>query len=108
MFQCQDGSCLIKEKVCDGLKDCSQGEDELRCEKKVNAGKKKMEAIYFYHYIHRCMMLSSMTRSDMIMKKRVRMKRWMIPGIHLDRKFLYVIPILFSFEHHRKSNNKYS
>ena len=39
MFQCQDGSCLNKEKVCDGLRNCSQGEDELQCEKKVSARK---------------------------------------------------------------------
>ena len=36
MFQCQDGSCLTKEKVCDGNFDCSQEEDELQCEKEVN------------------------------------------------------------------------
>ena len=35
MFQCQDGSCLTKEKVCDGIPDCGQEEDELQCEKKV-------------------------------------------------------------------------
>ena len=39
MFQCQDGSCLNKEKVCDGLRNCSQGEDELQCEKKVSPRK---------------------------------------------------------------------
>lgn len=36
MFQCQDGSCLSKEKVCDGIFDCSQDEDELQCERKVH------------------------------------------------------------------------
>ena len=35
MFQCQDGSCLTQEKVCDGIPDCGQEEDELQCEKKV-------------------------------------------------------------------------
>ena len=36
MFQCQDGSCLSEEKVCDGIFDCSQDEDELQCERKVH------------------------------------------------------------------------
>ena len=36
MFQCQDGTCLSKEKVCDGIFDCKDEEDELECEKNVS------------------------------------------------------------------------
>ena len=28
-FLCNDGTCLDSVKVCDGIKDCSNGEDEL-------------------------------------------------------------------------------
>ena len=41
MFQCQDGTCLSKGKVCDGILDCEKGEDELQCENKESASNQK-------------------------------------------------------------------
>lgn len=30
-YVCQDGMCLVKEKVCDKIQDCYNGEDERNC-----------------------------------------------------------------------------
>ena len=31
MFKCKDGTCLTKDKICDGPNDCGEGEDEADC-----------------------------------------------------------------------------
>ena len=30
-YRCRDGRCIHKSRVCDGLRDCPEGEDERRC-----------------------------------------------------------------------------
>ncbi|XP_020715459.1 putative vitellogenin receptor isoform X2 [Ceratitis capitata] len=34
-FECRDGSCILREKMCDGRHDCPDSSDELNCEKKM-------------------------------------------------------------------------
>ena len=33
MFNCKEGGCLLATSVCDGINDCSNGDDEKNCRK---------------------------------------------------------------------------
>ncbi|GIY15926.1 uncharacterized protein CG3556 [Caerostris extrusa] len=43
-FRCDDNSCVPGSKVCDGVKDCSNGADEVGCETGISAIKGVTEA----------------------------------------------------------------
>ncbi|GBL86736.1 hypothetical protein AVEN_113359-1, partial [Araneus ventricosus] len=43
-FKCDNNSCVSEEKVCDGVKDCKNGADEIGCETGVLAIKGVPEA----------------------------------------------------------------
>ena len=34
-FCCNGGACIVSDKVCDGIKDCYSGEDEIDCSKVI-------------------------------------------------------------------------
>ena len=38
MFTCDDGSCILDSDVCNQVKDCSDGSDEMNCPDKEDNG----------------------------------------------------------------------
>ena len=41
MYHCPDSFCLPFHKVCDGMLDCPEGEDEIHCNNYTCPGKHK-------------------------------------------------------------------
>ncbi|CAH1280545.1 unnamed protein product [Diabrotica balteata] len=42
-FQCDRGDCILASWVCDGMKDCFEGEDEKNCDSSVNCSRSQFK-----------------------------------------------------------------
>lgn len=47
-FKCDDGNCLLGSRQCNGLRDCSDGSDEVNCKNSMRSVSSFID-VFNYH-----------------------------------------------------------